>query len=387
MANSRWLKAVPEKEPEQTKDSTPNVSMRDVRRIAQEKAARAAEERSSKVEESKPIEVLTTPATQSTYSTQTTQGSQPQQHPVAPARDFMKVPNSITRQAVPSGLFAGKGKQIYDYLYSRTRGAIQPARSIQLRRREIMDGAHVGSDKTLRENLIRLRAAGLVSWTGDIGAHAGNVYTVYLPEEISPATLGTQGTLGSHGSEGTQGSASYFLPSVPTVDSTLGTQGLCVENKDTSGSPKTFIKTNTENDDDDAALAGLTAALKQAAKELTGKDISPAESARWRELAEVLITEAKIAGARTTVSSFPAFLAEHLRRRLWKKDKSQLESEGRTEAQQTPAAPSLTEDQVKSCPDCGGSTWYYPEGPEKGIKRCRHEKLRGGSHGGEMPQP
>jgi hypothetical protein len=379
MANSRWLKAVPEKEPEQAKDSTPNVSMRDVRRIAQEKAARAEQDRALEPTEQKHTEIPTTPATQSTHTTHSTQGSQPQKHPIAPARDFMKVPNSITRQAVPSGLFAGKGKQIYDYLYSRTRGAIQPARLIQLRRREIMDGAHVGSDKTLRENLIRLRAAGLISWTGDIGAHAGNIYTVYLPEEASPATLGTQGTLGSRGSEGTQGSASYFLPSVPTVESTQGTQGLSVDNTDTSGSPKTSFKTNTErSDDDDAALASLNAALKQAAKELTGKEVSLAESARWRELAEVLITEAKIAGARTTVSSFPAFLAEHLRRRLWKKDKSQLESEGRTEAQQTPTMPSLTEEQIKSCPDCGGSTWYYPEGTEKGIKRCRHEKLREG---------
>ena len=381
MANSRWLKAVPEKELEQAKDSTPNVSMRDVRRIAQEKAARAAQERALESTEQKPEEIPSTPATQGTHTTQGTLGSQPQNHPVAPARDFMKVPNSITRHIVPSGLFAGKGKQIYDYLYSRTRGAIQPARSIQLRRREIMDGAHVGSDKTLRENLIRLRAAGLISWTGDIGAHAGNIYTVYLPEEASPATQGTQGSVGTLGNPG------YFLPWVPWVESTQGTQGLSVDNTSSSSSPKTSFKTNTESDDDDAALAGLNAALKQAAKELTGKDVSPAESARWRELAEVLITEAKIAGARTTVSSFPAFLAEHLRRRLWKKDKSQLENEGRTEAQQTLTAPVLTEEQIKSCPDCGGSTWYYPEGSEKGIKRCRHEKLQAGSQSSETPQP
>jgi hypothetical protein len=163
----------------------------------------------------------------------------------------------------------------------------------------------------------------------------------------------------------------------------LGGGGQGAEKSTTSENPKTSFKTNTENHDDDAALAELNAALKQAAKELTGKDVSPSDSARWRELAEVLITEAKIAGARTTVSSFPAFLAEHLRRRLWKKDKNQLESEGRTEAQQTSAANSLTEEQIKSCPDCGGSTWYYPEGPEKGIKRCRHEKIRGGAEGAE----
>lgn len=30
-----------------------------------------------------------------------------------------------------------------------------------------------------------------------------------------------------------------------------------------------------------------------------------------------------------------------------------------------------------SCPDCGGSGYYYPEGVEKGVKICKHEKLKG----------
>jgi len=29
-----------------------------------------------------------------------------------------------------------------------------------------------------------------------------------------------------------------------------------------------------------------------------------------------------------------------------------------------------------NCPDCGGSGYYYPEGVEKGVKICKHEKLR-----------
>ena len=28
------------------------------------------------------------------------------------------------------------------------------------------------------------------------------------------------------------------------------------------------------------------------------------------------------------------------------------------------------------CPDCGGSGYYYPEGVEKGVKICKHEKLK-----------
>jgi hypothetical protein len=32
---------------------------------------------------------------------------------------------------------------------------------------------------------------------------------------------------------------------------------------------------------------------------------------------------------------------------------------------------------VDGCPDCGGSGYYYPEGMEKGVKLCKHEKLKG----------
>jgi hypothetical protein len=30
------------------------------------------------------------------------------------------------------------------------------------------------------------------------------------------------------------------------------------------------------------------------------------------------------------------------------------------------------------CPDCGGVGMWYPEGYEKGVAKCRHEKLREG---------
>jgi hypothetical protein len=233
--------------------------------------------------------------------------------------------------------------------------------------------------KTIHDHTRRLLAAGLIHVSKIAGDHEGSVYEVFLPEESGQYQTRTSTAPVPHPSQD--------LVLDPYQKMVRVGMGNPIENKDTYAEPKTFIKTNTERDDDDAALAGLNAALKQAAKDITGKELSPSESERWRELAEVLITEAKIAAARTTVSSLPAFLAEHLRRRLWKKDKSQLESEGRTEAHQAPAAPLLTEEQIKSCPDCGGSAWYYPEGPEKGIKRCRHEKLREGSQSGEAPQP
>jgi hypothetical protein len=301
----------------------------------------------------------------------------PPQIETAPKRDFNRRANSLERDALPAGLFPGTSKKLYDALYLRTRGAVAPTRTIQATKRELMTWSGIRSKNTIAVNLKILLTVGLIRPNYDPGNHEGTTYEILLPEELPTQPNPTQVTP-------SRPSPTQKLGLDPTQK--LGWDGMSnlIENKDTSALPKTSFKTNTErSDDDDAALAGLTAALKQAAKELTGKDVSLTESARWRELAEVLITEAKIAGARTTVSSFPAFLAEHLRRRLWKKDKNQLESEGRTEAQQTPAAPSLTEEQIKSCPDCGGSTWYYPEGTEKGIKRCRHEKLQDGSQNAE----
>ena len=28
------------------------------------------------------------------------------------------------------------------------------------------------------------------------------------------------------------------------------------------------------------------------------------------------------------------------------------------------------------CPDCKGSGWWYPEGQDRGVAKCRHEKLK-----------
>jgi hypothetical protein len=141
------------------------------------------------------------------------------------------------------------------------------------------------------------------------------------------------------------------------------------ESKGLNPSDKTSFKTNTENDDDEA-FAELNAALKKAVKEITGREPSQAEATRWGELAEVLITELKIAAGRTTVSNVPAFLAEHLRRRLWKKEKRQIDDERSKEQ----SANALKVDASK-CPDCFGTGMWYPEGFDKGVARCEHRAL------------
>ncbi|MBA2731427.1 MAG: hypothetical protein H0U54_00905 [Acidobacteria bacterium] len=291
---------------------------------------------------------------------------QPEARPIAPVRDFAKVANSITRDAIPGGLFKGTSKKLYDALYLRTRGAIVPVRQVKARQGDLMQWAGV-SHNTLRTHLRSLEAVGLIEIKWELGDNYGAVYEVRLPEEIAllpPPTTSLQPPPSS--------SQKLGPPSNQKLE--VGGGGQVVENSTAFEQPKTLIKTNTERSDDDAALAGLTASLKTLTKEITGKELSPAESDRWRELADVLAAELKIAAARTTVSSVPAFLAEHLRRRLWKLDKKQARAEGRELPDEAVSAPQGSVD-ASSCPDCSGSGWWYPEGEGKGVAKCKHEKL------------
>jgi hypothetical protein len=289
------------------------------------------------------------------------QTSLTRQTPVAPERDFSKVANSIHREAVPSGLFKGKSKQLYDCLYSLTRGAIIPTRTVRISRPQLMKKAHIGARVTFESNILHLANIGLVHVRQIVGEHEGNEYTVLLPEESMPSLT-------------SQSRYAQKPDILVRLESSQTRHTSTQADTATSGPPKTSFKTKEEISDDDAALAGLNATLKTATKELTGKEVSMAESGRWKELAEVLVAELKIAAARTTVSSVPSFLAEHLRRRLWKIDKKQARAEGRELPDEVVGAPQGALD-ASSCPDCGGSGWWYPEGEGKGVAKCKHGKL------------
>jgi hypothetical protein len=285
-------------------------------------------------------------------------------HPVSPERDFTKVPNSVARNVVPAGHFVGKSKQLYDCLYQRTRGAIVPTRQLAISKPELMKASDIGSERTLLKNLGHLRELGLVKVTYTDGRHEGNTYEIFTPEEAGLRTPPTPRT---------PRHALQKVPPVPPVES--GVRGVGSEplESTTSENPKTYIKTNTENDDDEA-YAPLIAKLRKAVRDLTGKESSTADAARWAELAELLDAELRIAAGRTgSVSSVPAFLTEHLRRRLWKKDKRQLEREGATAA--AGGQKSAGQLDVSKCPDCFGTGMWYPQGFDKGVARCAHEKL------------
>jgi hypothetical protein len=283
----------------------------------------------------------------------------------APTRDFTRSANSIVRDAIPAGVFTGKGKHLYDYLYSQTRGAITPVRSARIPTEKVMAGAGM-TRNTFRFHLERLCNSGLIKVEQRPGEHGGNIYTVLLPEEAGVK----RGDRGDRGESGYTTNTGENLPLVEGSTSHPSTRGSSPTKSDSYRDSKTLSNTKDLNTDDEA-FARFTASMKKAAKEVTGKESSVNEAVRWEELAEVLITELKIAAGRTTVSSVPAFLAEHLRRRLWKKEKRQIEAEA---AEQKASAPARKVD-ASQCPDCFGTGMYYPKGFDKGVARCPHSKL------------
>ncbi len=222
--------------------------------------------------------------------------------PISPQNDYAKVANSIARKAVPERFFRGMSKNTYDALYLRTRGAVNPARKIRATRSDLIRWAGV-SDVTIDKHIRHLKSVGLLKVELIIGSHEGNWYEVFIPEEVTQLTQPYQPNLPKKVSN-----------HVTNLVSNVGRVYLD-ETKGSYEFPKTSLKTIEENDDD--ALAEFAQAMSEISLKLTKKNLSKNEKAKWKELAELLIMELEIAAARTdSISSVPAFLTEHLRRRL-----------------------------------------------------------------------
>lgn len=250
------------------------------------------------------VENITLPS-HTSISSQTRQTRQTKE--IAPIRDFQKTPNSITRRAIPDGLFKGKSKQLYDALYSLTRGAIIPTRNTRVRKSKLMKLANIGSRATFDSNINHLQFVGLISETILPGEHEGNKFEVFLPEEIS---------LPSQSSHGEYAQKQDSLVSLETSQTRQS-----LESTNTGGliTLKTSLKTDTKNDDDriTEAFSAMTKRLDTAVKKLTGKGVSKTEAKKWEMLADLLILEMEAAASRTSsISSAPAFLTEVLRRKL-----------------------------------------------------------------------
>ncbi len=287
----------------------------------------------------------------------------PTNQPIAPERNFSRVPNSIALSAIPSGLFRGESKKLYDALYQRTRGAVVPRRTIRATQSELMSWASI-SLNTLKAHVRHLSSVGLLKVHYRRGESTGADYEIFTLEDRPPT---------NHPPTTHQPVTNQNLGSPTHQNLVLGGGSQVLAESTLAESPNTSFKTKEESSDDDAHARAFLAKLVQAERELTGKVSTSSE--KWEELAEVIVSELRIAAARTTISNVPAFLAEHLRRRLWKVDKARAAEMTAGQPEQGEASAALTAEEKQKCPDCAGVGFWYPEGTEKGVAKCKHAKL------------
>lgn len=353
---------------------------------------------------------------------------------IAPTRDFTKVANSITRTAVPAGLFKGKSKQLYDCLYSLSRGAIVPSMTVRISRPKLMALAGIGARVTIDANINHLSNVGLIEVRSIAGEHQGNEYTVYLPEETTPRTT-SQTSIPSLTS---QPRSTYNQDRLVGVETSQTRYSLTETSSDTYGPRKTFLNTD---DDDTHTLDEFTEILIEGGRQLVGGKLPTTEQERqrWKDCACVLVDELKDAAEKAdAISSVPAFFATHLRRRFKKGERfkkqrpnqstepaarptesaeqnaksrftleecrqyaEHLQKSGQgitnpggyaTTIYRTGEADALIgsyKDQiskpealdVSNCPDCKGSGFWYPKGIDSGVVKCKHARLKPGGAG------
>lgn len=235
--------------------------------------------------------------------TQTTSPTQPTQ----PIKDYVKVPNSIVRNAIPNKLFKGMSKQTYDVLYQKSRGAIVPVRKIQITKSELMDLTGF-SDNTLSKHLTSLKQVGLIKVTLNLGKHEGSFYEVLIPEEILKKTPNQPNA---------DNPPQNLLPNPHQNQGRVGTVQT-TENKEDTGDSKTFLKhIDTIDDDEKLILHDFIVEFRNASIKLTGQSLKISERKKWKDIAGLLVMELELAAARTeSISSVPAFLKEVLRRKL-----------------------------------------------------------------------
>jgi hypothetical protein len=264
-------------------------------------------------------------------------------------------------------------QRVYSVMYRET--VSRGVRERHFGPKELCEKSGIRSDRTIRtalDGLIEKLSIEIVS--NSVGSPLGPRYRIFDPKEIVGRRKDADMEIDTQSKKITTPTTTGVATGVATPDKNYrGTpaKSTGVTGVDFAGVYNKYINTSlNEKNDDDEAYAPLLAGLRRAVKEVTGSESSTADAERWGELAELLITELKIAAGRTGgVSSVPAFLTEHLRRRLWKKDQRQVEAEAsERREEQSPRV------DASKCPDCFGTGMYYPDGFDKGVAKCRHEK-------------
>jgi hypothetical protein len=276
--------------------------------------------------------------------------TEPAKAPIAPTRDFSRVANSISRDVVPAGLFKGKSKQLYDCLYSMTRGAIIPSRTIRISRPKLMAVAGIGSRVTFEANVAHLTLIGLIEVRTIAGEHDGNEYRIYLPEERN-LTMSSMPSLTSMPSQTRHAQKLVRLVSLETSQTRHTSTP---DESVTYGSPNTFFNTDDDDDDTHTLLQGFSRTILAAARDILGGELPVNEQERelWNDCACVLTDELRNAAQRAnSITSIPAFFAEHLRRRFSRKTRPQTKTSASKEPVKQSSAgstESIVEDSAKA---------------------------------------
>ena len=259
--------------------------------------------------------------------------------PVVPQERFYKKANAVADQ-IDRTLTPSESK-VFEQLIRLSVGFNKEV--CRVRVSVLMERTGYTSDKTVRAALRSLELKGRIERLSARNSPLGDEYRI----------LAYSGNTG-----------------VPEYRSTPA-ENTAVLGSKVTGQLNTSIK---DQNTDDETFSEMVAIFRQTTLALTSKEPTVAEAEKWRELAEVLAAELRIAAGRTTISSVPAFMAEHLRRRLWKMDKRQAQVEGRELPDQI-AVGSSSVPSGQICPDCSNSGWWYPDGPDKGVAKCKHTKL------------
>ncbi len=313
-----------------------------------------------------------------------------------PPSDASELPPSETRFEAENkdklpyldSTHAASEQRVYSVMYRETLSKGQKERHFGFK--ELCDKTGIRSDRTIRLAIDGLQEKLSVEIVAYVHGHPlGPRYRVYDPKEIlkKRKTAGIEIDTQSKrivGTGASTGVSTGVRTGVPTgvkkdgstpVESTGVTPVLStgVYNKytNTSEGPSHPGEASSSNlaprVDDDEAFAEFVGLLREHAAELTGRQPSAGEAAKWRELAEVLVTELRIAAGRTTVSSVPAFLAEHLRRRLWKLENRKQPPAASVEGEAS--QPAVTREEARECPYCFGTGMRSPGCFEKGVAR------------------
>ena len=269
--------------------------------------------------------------------------------------------------------------QVYSVMYRET--VSKNVRERHFGPTELMKKTGIRSDRTVRRAIDGLLAKLSIEITSYAeGSPLGPRYRVHKPKDIEQRRKAV-------GLEIDQFTKRIITPVATPVTTPVATgdknyRGTGVETTPVTGvenagvykyvndhlgaQPATGGSSSNDPRIDDEAFAR---SLREVEKELTGKESS---TEAWDQFFDLIVTELRIAAARTdSISSVPAFLTEHLRRRLFKRSRDEMEGQGRASLE-TSATGAVD---ASKCPDCGSTGWWYPNGPEKGVARCVHTKL------------